>query len=57
MTKEQELRALLHNKCQDIMIAIQELNRKETKVGKKRLRLLTLELTKLGKEYRKVSVK
>ena len=55
-TEEQIIREKLYVLTAKIREEIEALEKRETKVGKSRLRKLTLDFIKLGKEYRKVSV-
>ena len=57
--KEQEkrLRDKLYDLAIDLQTEINSLNKRDTKAGKARVRKLTLNLEKVGKEYRKVSIK
>jgi len=55
-TEEQVIRKKLYVLTAKIREEIEALEKRETKTGKGRLRKFTLDFTKLGKEYRKVSV-
>ena len=55
--QEKQLRHDLYDLARELIEEIETLNDNDTKVGKKRIRKLTLSLEKVGKEYRKVSIK
>jgi len=55
--QEKQLRHDLYETAIELQTEINSLNKRNTKTGKLRVRKLTLKLEKLGKEYRKVSVK
>ena len=55
--QEKQLRHGLYDLARELIEEIETLNDNDTKVGKKRIRKLTLSLEKVGKEYRKVSIK
>jgi len=55
--QEKQLRDELYAVAIDLQTEINSLNKRDTKSGKLRLRKLTLTLEKIGKEYRKVSIK
>ena len=57
MKTELELRTDLQTMAIDIIVASNNLDAENpTKVGMRKLRKLTLEMEKLGKEYRKASI-
>jgi len=55
--QEKQLRHELYAVAINLQTEINSLNHRDTKTGKARIRKLTLKLEKLGKEYRKVSIK
>ena len=55
--QEKQLRDTLYDLAIDLQTEINSLNKRDTKASRLRVRKLTLNLEKLGKEYRKVSVK
>jgi len=55
--QEKQLRHKLYDLAIDLQKELDSLNMRDTKAGKARVRKLTLNLEKVGKEYRKVSIK
>ena len=55
--QEKQLRHELYEVAINLQTEINSLNKRDTKAGKARVRKLTLNLEKVGKEYRKVSIK
>ena len=55
--REKQLRPELYDSARELVEEIEALDDNDTKIGKKRVRKLTLNLEKLGKEYRKISTK
>ena len=55
--QEKQLRHKLYDLAIDLQKELDSLNMRDTKAGKARIRKLTLNLEKVGKEYRKVSIK